>query len=114
MDTDNDSNFVGGFADSLRQIGVDPDPSRADSLHVSDCAPQPEFDAATSIATHGRISISEGLQAASSEGKLQPDNRNGCERYNNSDDNECFLGFNKKGNDLYMKHCKLLKAYCRK
>ena len=38
----------------------------------------------------------EGLQAASGKGKFQHDNRNGCETYNDSDDYECFLGFDKK------------------
>ena len=60
------------------------------------------------IATNGRIPISEGLQAASGKGKFQSDNRNGCEKYNDSDDNEWFLRFNKKGNHVYMKHCKFL------
>ena len=41
-------------------------------------------------------------------GKFQPDNRNGFEKYNDSDDNEWFLGFDKKGKDVYMKHCKVL------
>ena len=67
-----------------------------------------EFDAATSIATNGRTPISEGLQAASGKGKFQRDNRNGCDKYNDSDDNEWFLGFDEKGNDVYMKHCKVL------
>ena len=88
-----------GFAGSLRdwQTGLDPDPSGADSLHVSGCTPQLEFDTATGIATNGRIPISEGLQVVSGKGKFQPDNRNGCEKYNDSDDNEWFLSFDKKG-----------------
>ena len=61
----------------------------------------------TCIATNGRIPISEGLQAASGKGKFEPDNRNGCEKYNDSDDSEWFLGFDDKGNDLYMKHWKV-------
>ena len=53
MDTNNYSNFIGCFAGSLRdqQTGLDPDPSGADSLHVSGCTPQLEFDAASSIFT---------------------------------------------------------------
>ena len=79
VDINNDSNFIGGFAGSLRdrQTGVDSDGT--DILHVSGCTPLLEFDAATSIATNGRITISEGLQAASGKGKFQP-NRNGCEK----------------------------------
>ena len=94
MDTSNNSNFRGDFAGSLRdqQIGLDPNPSEADSTHASGCTLQLEFDAATSITTNGRISISEGLQAASGKGKFQSDNRNGCEKYNDSDGNEWFLG----------------------
>ena len=60
------------------------------------------------IATNGRIPISEGLQAASGKGKFQSDNRNGCEKYNDSDDNKSFLGFDEKGKDVYMKHCQVL------
>ena len=110
MDSNNDSNFIGGFAGSLRdrQTGLDPDPSGADSLHVSGCTPQLEFDAATNIAIDGRIPLSEGLQAASGKGKFQPDNRNGCEKYNDRDEDEWFLGFDEKGNDEYMKQCKVL------
>ena len=82
MDTTDNSNFIGGFAGSLRDQRTgpaNPDPSVADSLHVSGCPPQLEFDAATSIVTNGRIPISEGLQVSSSKGKFQPDSRNGCE-----------------------------------
>ena len=91
MDTHNNTNFIGGgFTNSLKDwwTGLDPHPSGADSAHVSGCTPQLEFDAATSITTNGRIPISEGLQAASGKGKLQSDKRNGCEKYNESDDNE--------------------------
>ena len=90
MDTNNDLNFIGGFAGNLRdqKTGMDPDTCGADSVHVSGCTPQLGFGAATSITTNGRIPISEGLQAASGKGKFQPDNRNGCEKYNDSDDNE--------------------------
>ena len=77
-------------------------------MHVSGCTLQLEFDAATRITTNGRISISEGLQAASGKGEFQPDNRNGCEKYNDSDDDEWFLRFDDKGKDVYMKHCKVL------
>ena len=88
-----DSNFIGGFAGSLsdRQTGLNPDPNGADNLHVGDCTPQLEFDAASSIATTGRIPISEDLHAASSKGNFQPDNRNDSEKYNDSDDDEWFL-----------------------
>ena len=98
METNNDSNFISGFAGSLRdwQTGTDPDPSGADSLHVSGCTSQLEFDAATSIATNGRIPISEGLKAAPGKEKFQPGNRNGCGKDNDSDDNERLLRFNKK------------------
>ena len=68
--------------------GLEPDPIGADSLHVSGCTPQLEFDAATSIATNGRIPISEDLRVASGKEKFQPDNRNGYEKYNDSDDDE--------------------------
>ena len=73
VDTNNNSNFIDGFAGSLRdrQTGLDPDVSRADSLHVSGCTPQLEFDATTSIATNGRIPISKGQQASSGKGKFQ-------------------------------------------
>ena len=71
------------------------------------CTPQLKFDTATSITTKGRIPIS-GLKAAYGKGKFQPDNRNGCEKYNDSDDDEWFLGFDEKGKDMHMKHCKVL------
>ena len=69
MDTNNDSNFIGGFAGSLRdrRTRLDPDTSGANSLHVSGCTPHVEFDVATSIATNRRIPISEGVQASSGE-----------------------------------------------
>ena len=91
-------NFFGGFAGSLRdrQTELDPDPSGAYSLHVSDCTPQLEFEAPFSTATNGGITISVGLQAASGKGKLQPNKRNGCEKDNDSDDDEWFLWFDKK------------------
>ena len=76
---------------------MNPDPNGGDSLHVSGCITQLGFDAAISIVTNRRIPISEGLQAASGKAKFQPDNRNGCEKYNHSDDDEWFLGFDKKG-----------------
>ena len=43
-----------------------------------------------------------------SKGKFQPDNRNGCEKYNDSDDDEWFLGFDEKVKDVYIIHCKVL------
>ena len=60
MDTNNNSNFIGGFSDCLRdqQTGLNPHPSGADNLHISGCIPQLEFDAASSIVTTGRIPIS--------------------------------------------------------
>ena len=72
MDINNDSNLIGGFAGSLRgwSLGLDTDPSGADSQYLSDCTPQLEFDAASNIATNGRMLISEGLQAASGERKF--------------------------------------------
>ena len=67
-----------------------------------------DFEAATSTATNGRLHISEGLQASSGKEKFQPDNGNGCEKYSDSNEDEWFLGFDKKGNNVYMKHCKVL------
>ena len=67
---------------------------------------QLEFDDVPSIATNGGIPLSEGLQAASGKGRFQPDNRNGCGKYNYSHGNQWFLGFDDKGNDMHMKHCK--------
>ena len=95
MDTNNDSSFIGGIAGSLRdwQTVSDPDPSGTDSLHISGCTPQMDFEAATSIAINGRLHISEGLQTASGKEKFQPDNRKGCEKCNDSNDDEWFLGF---------------------
>ena len=92
-------NFIGDFAGSLRnwRTELDPDASGADSAHVSGCSPQLEFDTATSITTTGRIPILEGLKAASGKGKFQLDNRNGCEKCNDSDDDEWYLGFDGKG-----------------
>ena len=87
---------------------MDPNPSEADSSHASGCTLQLEFDTATSITTNGRISISEGLQAVSGKGKFQSDNRNVCEKYNDSDDNEWLLGSDEKGKDVYMKQCTVL------
>ena len=39
MNTDNDSNFIGGFPGTLgdRQTGLDPDLGGADSINVSSC-----------------------------------------------------------------------------
>ena len=95
METNNESNFIGGFVDSLKdqQTGLDPDPSGDDSVHVSGCTPQLEFDAASSITINGRIPILEGLQAVSGKAKFQSDNINGFEKYNDTDDNKWFLGF---------------------
>ena len=95
METNSESNFIDGFVDSLRdqETGLDPDPSGADSVLVSRCTPQLEFDAASSITINGRIPILEGLQAVSSKAKFQSDNINGFEKYNDSDDNKRFLGF---------------------
>ena len=39
---------------------------------------------------------------------FQPDYRNGCEKYDESDDNERFLRLDGKGTDMYMKHYKVL------
>ena len=110
MATNSDSNFIADFAGSLRdqQTGLDPDPSGAESIHVSGCTPQLELDAANSITTNEIIPISEGQQAVSGKGKFQPDNRNGCEKCNDSDDDEWFLGFDEKEKDVCMKHCKVL------
>ena len=33
---------------------------------------------------------------------FQPDNRNGCEKYDDSDDDECFLGVDKEWNAVYI------------
>ena len=109
MDTNSNSNFTSGFASSLRdrQTGLEPYPSGTDRIHISGCTSQLEFDTATSITTNGRIPIS-GLQAASGKGKFQPDNRNGCKKYSDSDDDEWLLGFDEKGKDVYLKHCKVL------
>ena len=108
MNTNNDTNFTGGFAGSLRdqRTGLDPDVSGTDSLYISGCTPQLESDAASSITTTGRIPISEDLQVASGIRKFQPDNRNGCEKYNDSDDDEWFLGFEEKGNYVYINNVK--------
>ena len=40
--------------------------------------------------------------------KFQSDNRNVCEKYNDSDDNEWFLGSDEKGKDVCMKQCTVL------
>ena len=66
------------------------------------------MEAATRITTNRRIPTSEGVQAASGEGKFQPDNLNDCEKYNDSDDDEWFLGFDEKEKDMHMKYCKVL------
>ena len=81
-------------------------PSGADGVNVSDCSIQ--LEDATGITTNRRIPTSEGVQPASGEGKFQPDNLNGCEKYNDSDDNEWFLGFDEKEKDMHMKYCKVL------
>ena len=60
------------------------------------------------MATNGRIPISEILHTSSGKRKFQPDNRNDCENYNDNDDDEWLLEFNKKGNVVYVKHCKVL------
>ena len=63
MEISNNSNFIDGFAGSLRdqQTGPVPDPSGADSIHVSGCTPQLEFDTVTSITTNGRILTSRSI-----------------------------------------------------
>ena len=63
-----------------------------------------EFDADACITSNRRILISEGLQAASGKGEFQPGDRNGCEKYNDNED-EWFCGYDEKGKDVYMKHC---------
>ena len=80
MDTNNNSIFIGDFAVSLRdhQTGLEPDPSGADSL--SGCTPQLEFDTATSIATNGKVAISDCLQVTSGKGRFQSYNRSGCKK----------------------------------
>ena len=87
---------------------MDTDRSEADIVHVHGCNHKLEFDAAASTATNRRILILEGLQTASGKGKFQPDNRNGCEKYSYGDDNEWFLRCKEKGNNVYMKYCKVL------
>ena len=62
----------------------------------------------TSIATNGRILITDGLQAASGKGKFRTDNRNGCGKYEDSVDDKWFSGFAEKENDVYRKQCKIL------
>ena len=98
MDTNNDWNFFGDFAGSLsnQKTGLEPDKSWTDSLYVSGCTLWLRFDAANSIAINERIPLSEGLQAASRKAKFQSDKRNGSEKYNDTDEIEWFLGFNKK------------------
>ena len=70
--------------------------------------PQLEFEIAISSDTNRKIPISEDLQAASGKEKFQPDKRNGCEKYNESDDHLRFIGLNQKGNDVYIKQCEVL------
>ena len=60
------------------------------------------------ITTNGRIPVSERLQAASGKRKFHPNDRNGCEKCNDSNDDEWFLGFDEKGKDMYMKLYKVL------
>ena len=110
MDTNNDSKFIGSFAASLRywRTGLDPDPNGADRLHVSGCIPQLEIDAVTSFVNKGRTPVPDSLQAASGKRKFQPDNRHGYEKYNDSNGDESFLGFDEKGSNVYMKHCNVL------
>ena len=107
MDTNNDSNFIGDFAANLRdqQTGLDPDTTGAAKLHISGCTLQLEFGSVTSFATNGRTPISVGLQAAYGKRKFRSDSRYGCEE--NSDSDDWFLGCDKKGNDVYMKHYKV-------
>ena len=98
MNTNNDSNFIGCFAVSLEGsiYWLHPDPSGLTAYVPLGCTLQLEFDAATSIATNGRFPISEGLQAVSGKRKFQPDKRHGCEKYNDSDNDEWFLGSDEK------------------
>ena len=42
----------------------------------------------------------EELYTAYGKRMFQPDNRIGCEKYNDSDDNESFFGFDEKKNDV--------------
>ena len=58
--------------------------------------------------------ISEGLLAASGKGKFQPDNKNSCKKYNDSDDDQLVLGFDKKRNHVYMKYCKVAESKDKK
>ena len=77
MDTNNDLNFIGGFARSLRdqQTGLDPDPSGAESLCVNGCISQLEFNAANSIVTNGRIPKKKKEKERKGKRKFPPDNK---------------------------------------
>ena len=100
MDTNSDSSVIDGFGGSLMdgELGWIWTQVRLTAcMHISGCTPWEEFNATTSIATNGRIPISESLQAASVNEKFQQHNRNACEKYNDSDDDEWFLGVDKKG-----------------
>ena len=107
--TNNDSNFIGGFAGCLkyRWTGLYPDPIGADSIHVSGCTPQLEFDTATSIATNGKSLYQKvyRLPLVKESFSLIIEM---IEKYSNSDDDEWFLGFDKKGKSVYIKPCNVL------
>ena len=67
MENNNDSLSVSSLID--RRTGLDPDSSGAESLIVSGCTPQLEFD----VATNRRITLLEVPQATFSKGKNHPD-----------------------------------------
>ena len=67
MENNNDSLSVSSLRD--QQIGLAPDSSGAESLIVSGCTPQVEFNAATNRI----IPLLEAPQATFSKGKSQPD-----------------------------------------
>ena len=111
MDSKNNLNFIGGFAGSMKdqETGLDPIPSGADSQHVSGCTPQLEFEVATSMALTEESLYLKVYRLALVIKRFRSDNRNGCEKYNEGSDNLWFIGLNQKGNDVYIKHCEVLR-----
>ena len=73
MENNNDSLSVSSMRD--RRTRLDPDSSGVESLIVSGCTHQLEFDAAT----NRRISLLEIPRATLSKGKKQPDDNNRTE-----------------------------------
>lgn len=79
---------------------MDPDPKGADSLDVSSCAPQLEFDAATNRRSSlpARLEVTFGKKNQSDD--VVDESENDHERF--------LLGYNETRKDIYIKVCRVV------